>query len=196
MEDVDVMLVNELRRLQRVVEKRKKVLSAEPKNNKRVFNRRYVVDLDIAEPFEDAANEPLFPRTLQGSFVVDRDCEYFCCQEMSYTVTVTGTVDMPGVLPNVAAKVSVTPGSSVFSFFWEVRDTHSDRSWQNAPLPNLVMGNGKVGGLRLPQAAKLPAGTDVQLVVSPVGLTTVDFGVLTAINRIGVQVNFIGFEVL
>lgn len=185
----DQLLVNELRRIERAVEKRKKVLeSLATAKGKQNFNRRYVVDVPLEIVNDTVRNVPV-----TRSFVIDRDSLQFCCREIVYTASAVGTLTVP---PGVefAGKFSLPP-TAYFWFDWQIRDTYSDRAWQNHPLPSLALGSGKVSGLPLGRPAILPAGTEVLFTIQPLVGASASASAFTA-TSFSVQVSFVGYEVV
>lgn len=200
MNESEQMLVNELRRIERAVDKRKKLLEDLSSKKRRNLNRRYVLDIPIdlikVPDFDESFIASTQPIT--RSFVVDRDCTYFCCRELVYTPSIVGLFRFPSPESGtVQGKFSI-PNTAYFGFNWEVRDTYSDRAWQNFPLPDLAMGSGKTSGLPVGRSAILPAGTEVLFTLYPLSWAIEDTygeGGLSP-TSLSVQVSFVGFEVL
>lgn len=186
----DQLLVNELRRVERAIEKRQKVLqSLATAKGKQNFNRRYVLDVPLDVVNEDVRNTPV-----TRSFVVDRDCIQFCCREIVFTPFAVGTLEYPG--GNTTTGKFSLPPTSYFWFDWQVRDTYSDRAWQNMPMPSLALASGKVSGLHLGRPAVLPAGTEVLFTVQPLEGASATPTLRFTATSFSVQVSFIGFEVV
>ncbi len=185
--ETDQLIVNEMRRLDRAIAKRQKVIdSLSKKTGKQNFNRRYVLDLPVSL---NAAGDGIDTSPVTRSFVVDRDCVFFRPLELSYTNSAVGTV---ASTPPVSGRFSF-PNTAYLWFNYEVRDTYSDRSWQNMPLPDYAMGGGKLGGLPLGPTT-LPAGTEVLFTLYP--LNGVVGGDAFTASSFAVQVSFAGFEVV
>ena len=188
MNETEQLLVNEMRRMDGAIKKRQKVFdSLASAKGKQIFNRRYVIDLPIDVNVDGftVSSQPVY-----RSVIVDRDCIYFCCKEMVYTVSAVGTVS---ILEDALAGKFSLPNTKAVWFHWEVRDTYADRSWQNLPLPDFAMGSGKTSGLPLARPAVLPAGTELQFTLMPLG-GTLPAGVEAL--SLSVQVSFVGFEVM
>lgn len=208
MNESEQMLVNELRRIEGAVDKRKKVLeSLSEQKNLKVFNRRYVIDLPLTplrkEIIRETGTAYLSDQAVTRSFVIDRDCSYFYCKEIIYTPSTVGSLLDENAQPVAEGRFSLA-NTNYFWFNWEVRDTYSDRSWQNLPVPDLAMGSGKTSGLILGRPAVLPAGTEILTTIYPFpnsfswGPQENPFGQTAQFEPTSftVQVSFVGFEVL
>ena len=100
----DQLLVNELRRIERAIEKRQKVLeSLSTAKGKQNFNRRYVLDIPL-----DVVNDTVRNTPVTRSFVVDRDCIQFCCRELVFTPFASVPVRQPSTLASSRGRTSVT----------------------------------------------------------------------------------------
>lgn len=189
----DQLLINELRRIERAIEKRKKALDAlATAKGKQNFNRRYVLDVPLDIVDGTVVNVPV-----TRSFVVDRDCIQFCCREVVFTPAAVGTLTFPPPsIGSVTGKFSLPP-TAYFWFDWQVRDTYSDRAWQSHPMPSLALGSGKVSGLPLGRPAVLPAGTEVLFTVQPLeGASATSASTRFTATSFSVQVSFVGYEVV
>jgi hypothetical protein len=200
MDDTEQMIVNELRRIDRAIERREKALqSALEKEGARTFPRRYVLDLPVDIP--PSTEEPpsiYFPGSVllpvARSFVVDRDCKRFFCQQLTASLIVNG-----GISGESASLTPYQTGAqdSLLPFLWQVRDTSTNREWSDYPLPSFALPiDSMIGGYVLPAPAVLDPGTEVEVSLQPLSATNSLAGVLTQIRRISVIFSFIGFEVL
>lgn len=200
MNESEQMLVNEIRRIERAVDKRKKVIEDLSSKKKRNLNRRYVLDIPIELVRVPDFDESFVVNTqpVTRSFVVDRDCVYFCCRELVYTPSVVGALRPVGTDFDVIQGKFSIPNTAYFNFNWEVRDTFTDRAWQNLPLPDLAMGSGKTSGLPVGRFAILPAGSEVLFTLYPLSWAIEDtFGAGgLRPTSLSIQVSFVGFEVL
>lgn len=187
MDDVQQMIVNEVKRLERVIEKRAKALAQlEVKTQQRTSPRRYVLEYDIP-----AGNEAL-ARPLNRSFVVDRDCSRFFCQEVVMSVSVVGQIT--GVANS--NKFTLSPEwSGSLDFTWRIRDTSTDREWQSHPLPSYFLASGLTSPLSMPWSASLRPGTEVETTIVPTvsGAALLSFDIVSSYT---LQIAFVGFEVL
>lgn len=199
MNESEQLLINELRRLDRAIDKRKKAFSALTEaKDKRVFSRRYVLEIPISlrkVQGEFSISYTVDTQPVTRSFVVDKDCINFSCREIVYTVAGVGTL-YTGSGPTEGRFSFLN--TSVLWFQWEVRDTYTDRAWQNLPMPDLALGSGKTSGLPLGRPAVLLPGTEVSFTVRPL----TNYGLLP-IEQVGfvptsyaLQVSFVGTEVL
>lgn len=192
MDDVQQMIVNEVKRLERVIDKRTKALAQlDEKIQKRTSPRRYVLEFPV--PAETAAvataatNQPV-----TRSFVVDKDRARFFCQDVVFSVSAVGTV-----IGSSSNKATLSPEFNLLDFTWRIRDTSTDREWQNTPLPRYFMASGLTTGLNMPWPAPLRPGAEIETTIVP---TLVSASALTAgfsnLTSYTVQVSFVGFEVL
>ncbi|NBT35339.1 MAG: hypothetical protein EBT03_07345 [Betaproteobacteria bacterium] len=201
MDDTEQMIVNELRRIDRAIERREKALqAASEKDGARTFPRRYVLDLPVDIPV--STEEPpsiYFPGSVllpvSRSFVVDRDCKRFFCQQIVASLIVNGNL--------AGQSASLTPfqtGSqnTLLPFLWQVRDTSTNREWSDYPLPSFVLPiESMVGGYSLPAPAVLDPGTEVEVSLQPLSATNLlTEETVTEIRKISVIFSFVGFEVL
>jgi hypothetical protein len=186
-QDVDQMLLNDLARLDRAIEGRKRRRTAKPsKKPLRCDARRYLVDVPIAVSSTSARMQPI-TRTV----VIDRVCKAFRCRELVATTAAIGTM----VDTDVATKISLPAFSRSLSYQWQVRDTYTDREWQNAFLPDLVLASGKNGGLQLGRPAVLPAGTLLEVTIMPIQTPTTVSYYMSGVTEYAVQLSFVGDEV-
>ena len=191
--------------------------------------KRYSVDLDFKPPPSAEENnaeertaslEFLQPST--ESFVVDGGTNFYC-STIESSVRFTGNVKLienafaivPVYIEGQPATITLgfgnsNPGSSegiyresMFSFNWEIRDTGSDRDWQNTPQPDVFLCSGRLSPLVLPVFGRVKGGSEVEVKVSPFlnspenGLFFTDINVdptLSSITGITVQISFHGYE--
>lgn len=197
MDDTEQMIVNELRRIDRAIERRDKALQAESnKDGMRTFPKRYVLDLSVDIPVtaEDVVVESQLNPVIR-SFVVDRDCKRFFCKQVVASIIARGDVG--------ASSVTATPPVNPFpltdrvlDFLWKVRDTSTDREWSDYPLPSYVLPiEGLIGGYALPAPAVLDPGTEVEVSITPLAARRSLFPIQN-ISKISVLFSFVGFEVL
>ena len=190
MDDVQQMIVNEVRRLERFIEKRAKTLAQlEEKVQQRTSPRRYVLEYDIP-----TSSSPLFVgrTSLTRSFIVDRDCSWFFCQDVVCSIAAVGQI--VGVVNSNKMTLSME-WTDLLDFTWRVRDTSTDREWQNEPLPRYFLASGLTAGLSLPWSAPLRPGAEIEVSVVPTFVRTV-IPNFTAVTAYTVQIAFVGYEVL
>lgn len=185
------ILVNELRRIDRAMGETQRVLdAADKKSGLRVIPHQYSVELSF-----DVVTSPDTPTPDVKSFVIDRDCQAFFCCKISYTLLAVGEIAVTAT----ANKITIPAKTRGLScpFMWTVRDSSSDREWQDQPMPSFLLASGQVDGHRLPKPAILPSGSEVQVSAQPLVTTArvVGFTVDT-VQRYIVQMSFSGFEVI
>jgi hypothetical protein len=159
------------------------------------------------------------------SFVVDAGT-YFYCNKVESSVRFTGNVRVtdfsdqflpstfiegqPGTVTlgwgnsgSAAAASSANFRNDMFDFNWEIRDTGSDREWQNIPQPDVFLCSGRLSGARLPIFGRVKGGSEVEVRVSPfvnrpsegVFFSELVQGTTTSkIRKIVVQISFHGYE--
>jgi len=187
MDDVQQMIVNEVKRLERVIDKRAKALAQlEAKVQQRTAPRRYVLEYDVPAG-SDALNRP-FTR----SFVVDKDCSRFFCQDVVFSIAAVG--EITGVANS--NKMTLSPAwFGTLDFTWRIRDTSTDREWQNTPLPRYFLASGLTAGLSLPWSSPLRPGAEIETTIVPTQARTSISG-FTSVTSYTLQIAFVGFEVL
>ncbi len=190
MDDVQQMIVNEVKRLERVVEKRAKTLEQlEAKVQQRTIPRRYVLEYDIpTAQWQTILNRTPFTR----SFVVDKDCSRFFCQDIVCSIAAVGQID--GVVNSNKLTLSME-WAELLDFTWRVRDTSTDREWQNEPLPRYFLASGLTSGLSLPWSAGLRPGAEIEVAVVPTWMRTT-IPNFTSVTSYTLQIAFVGYEVL
>jgi hypothetical protein len=204
MDDVEQLIVNQLRRTDRAIEKRQKALAqvVDAPVKGRTFNRRYVTEFsfDSSNYNNDVFEARRFdvpPQT--RSFIVDRDCKRFFCQEVVATILLVGSLFPTGNTPVPSAqKFSLCPLNAWRSmpFDWTVRDTSTDREWSDTALPSVYVLQGLVGGYRLPSWAVLEPGTETQVTIAPKFVANQVPGLIAYVAKVEVSFSFVGFEVL
>jgi len=199
MDDVEQLIVNQLRRTDRAIDKRQKLLSqvVDTPVKGRTFNRRYALEFSFAPDPDFFGTTPVSPET--RSFVVERDCKRFFCQEIVATTLVVASRYPVGNEPVPPAnKLTISPSSAwrLMPYTWIVRDTSTDREWSDAPLPYTYVQQSHVGGYRLPSWAVLEPGTEVQVTIAPNYVSPDLPPEYVVVSRAEVIFSFIGFEVL
>jgi hypothetical protein len=153
--------------------------------------------------------------------VVDGGTNFYC-STIESSVRFTGNVRVNTIAPSGAAPIytegqpatitlgygNPNPGTnegiyrqSMFSFDWFIRDTGSDRDWQNVPQPDVFLCSGRLGPLILPAFSRVKGGSEVEATVTPTLNVSAD-GVFfndtvaetTSLTKITVQLSFHGFE--
>lgn len=187
MDDVQQMIVNEVKRLERVVEKRAKTLAQlEAKAQQRTAPRRYVLEYDLP------AGSDVLNRPFTRSFVVDKDCSRFFCQDVVFSIAAVG--EITGVANS--NKFTLTPEwAGTLDFTWRIRDTSTDREWQNTPLPRYFLASGLTSGLPLPWSSALRPGAEIETTIVPTQSNAFILG-FNSVTSYTLQIAFVGFEVL
>lgn len=197
MDDVEQMIINQLRRTDRAIEARKKRIQEalkEKESSGRIFNKRYVLEFGFTPRFEEEATTTFDILPVTRSFVVDRDTKRFFCQELSFSFLAVGVPFQQ----QTATKVTLPwyAAQAVMPFTWQVRDTSTDRDWSDAPLPSVFAQQSFVGGYRLPAAVVVEPGTEVQAIIQPNFIRNTVTSYLASLSSVEIQFSFIGFEVL
>jgi hypothetical protein len=197
MTDVENMLLNEYRRIERAVAQREAQLAALEKraavSRQNQLNRRpkrYSVEFEFV------------PGDLQAqtrSFFVDGGTT-FRPRNMESSFRVVGTVDgqtasitVPYTTPSTVIATAFSR-QSFFDYFWAVRDTGSDREWQNRPQPSVFMDSGPLGPLMFPVHGRVRGGSEVFITIDPF-FSTVASLVLDSVSRYTLHVSLFGTEV-
>jgi hypothetical protein len=86
-------------------------------------------------------------------------------------------------------------------FFWSLRDTTTDRQFQNMRQPSVFLLSGTLSPATLPLSQTLPGGSEVEMTVEPTfALATIDdestYGKFFAVRKYTLQVSFHGREVM
>jgi hypothetical protein len=221
MDDIDQMEWNEYQRLERAIEARRKRIEALEKGSPLVRQRnfRYVVDFnfDYTEMSDGGNGLPPSPQT--RSFIVKSEaeaqrktCFYVKSIEASYAVlasqVITPTPEPPAPPAGPGQRFFIGPDyrRNFFDFTWRIRDTGSDREWQNTALPSQLLVTGNVNPLLFGNGhCMLSGGTEVLVEITPTfsgNLLSVVSGELTfsppltAFKSHALQVCFVGVEVL
>jgi len=184
----------ELEQFKADVDARRKKIEALEKRRNSVRNFRYVLDMDFpAVGFAlDRDNPPNFPPR-RASAVVDRATRFYVTRIESVLQAV-GTNNS-----GLSATVVIPPPmrERACTFEYKVRDTGSDRNWQNDWLPYSLTLSGNLHGIGFKRAhAVLSGGAELVLDVrGQVTAPSADFIGFTVITRWSLSFSFIGVEV-
>jgi hypothetical protein len=198
MDDVQQMIVNELQRLDRAIQKRTKTIEQlESKAQAGTVPKRYVLEYELPVALTNFGTGLADPKVLGvplvRSFVVDRDCKRFCCQEIVCAVAAVGAI--AGI--SGSNKVSLNPElSRNLNFTWSVRDTATDREWQNHPLFRYFLASGLTAPLALAWPASMRSGAEIEVALTPTEAENAVPTVFESLEYYTVQIAFVGFEVL
>jgi hypothetical protein len=218
MDDIDQMEWNEYQRLERAIEARRKRIEGLEKGSPVIVQRnfRYVLDytFDFTAPEGAEVNVVAeTPPAQTRSFIVKSEStgengkrtHFFVKSiEASYAILASQV----GVEPPVGQRFFIGPDyrRNFFDFTWRVRDTGSDREWQNTALPAQLLLTGNVNPLLFGNGhCMLSGGTEVLVDIVPTFSGNIlaeldgEFFATPAIGDIRshfLQVCFVGVEVL
>ena len=219
MDDVDQMEWNEYQRLERAIESRRKRIEALEKGAPIIAQRNFRYSLDFSFDFlvPEGANPQALPFVAETpasqtrSFIVKSEYDngkrtHFFVKsiEASYAVFATASEEEGAV----GQRFFIGPDyrRNFFDFTWRVRDTGSDREWQNTDLPAQLLLTGNVNPLLFGNGhCLLSGGTEVLLDVVPTfsgNLLQRRVANITAPSSLQnikshfLQVSFVGVEVL
>lgn len=184
MDDVDQMEWNEYQRLERAIGVRKARIEALEKGSPAIAQRnfRYVLDynFDFVVPAGTSGDFPTLAETPPAqtrSFIVKSEAEgtkrsHFFVKSIEASYALLASETLPGF------PVSFGPGQrffigpdyrrNYFDFTWRVRDTGSDREWQNTSLPSQILLTGNVNPLLFGNGhCLLSGGTEVLVEITP-----------------------------
>lgn len=211
MDDIDQMEWNEYQRLERAIDARKKRIEALEKGSPDIRQRnfRYVLDFNF-----DYSTYPALPPAQTRTFVVKSESDngkktrfYVKSIEMTYALLASQVVDQgPPVVAGPGQRFFISPDyrRNFFDFTWRIRDTGSDREWQNTDMPSQLLMTGNVNPLLLGNGhCMLSAGTEVSMQIVPTfSGNLLDLGFLddvqplTDLSSHSLQVCFVGVEVI
>jgi hypothetical protein len=225
MNDTDQMLINEARSLERAILARQRKLEALEKQlqqrHARRFRerpKRYSIEFLFENNSISQSNQyPIAQRlpTQQQSFTVDGGTEFFCTEVMSSMRIIgqsqvgDGFPSIPGQVVNVTVPYDIAGGNVSGSaspyfrdfflrYFWQIRDTQTDRGWQDVEQPSPFMMSGHLSSLYLPVPARTKGGTKLAVELRPFAFDTNGPGAVNlfdSIQSIIVHMSFHGVEV-
>lgn len=188
----------ELEQFKADLDARKKKVEELTKRKNAVRNYRYVLDMEF--PAVGFATErdipPLLPPR-QASALVDRATRFYVMEVETVLQAVgtdgTGARAVTLVIPPPMRERAVT-------FEYKVRDTGSDRNWQNDWLPGSLTLSGNLNGFGFNvnelAHAVVSGGSEIVVDVrAQVTAPNAAFLGLTAVSRWGLTFSFIGVEV-
>jgi len=208
MNDTETMLVNEYRRIERALARRRAQVAALEKQAARApayaveRPKRYAVEFSF---------EPGDLQEQSKSFLVDGGTR-FKCLTVESNLRVVGNVRVDdgggGVLTGQSVQMTLGYGfgdaggsyrNEFFSFQWAIRDTGSDREWQNEKMPDVFLMSGHLAPLWLPIPSVVEGGSHVAVDIDPLFNRVVTpgspDGLLATITKYIVQISFHGVEV-
>lgn len=174
MNDVEQMLINEYNKTERAIKARQSqiaALKAEVKKEPLALTRRpkvYQVEFDYA---------PGDLQTQQKTFTVD-GATIFRPVTIGTSLRVIGEAASGQVAQiTIGYGIGPLPGgfgdagsyrNENFDFFWRIRDTGSDREWQNEWQPSVFLMSGHITPLWLPIAGRINGGSEVSVEIDPI----------------------------
>jgi hypothetical protein len=220
MDDVDQMEWNEYQRLERAIDARKKRIEALEKGSPLIKQRnfRYVLDysFDYILPTETSDGlrsiaetpSPQIRSFIVKSEVADGKRTHFYVKSIEASYALLGSQALPDEGEGPGQRFFIGPDyrRNFFDFSWRIRDTGSDREWQNTALPSQLLLTGNVNPLLFGNGhCMLSGGTEVLLEIVPTFSGNLlsenigEFGATPAIvnpKSHFLQVCFVGVEVL
>jgi hypothetical protein len=217
MDDIDQMEWNEYQRLERAIEARRKRIEALEKGSPLVRQRnfRYVVDFNFDYTEMSRSPDVAPPPSQIRSFIVKSEaeaqrktCFYVKSIEASYAVLASQRILPAPPVPPPGQRFFIGPDyrRNFFDFTWRIRDTGSDREWQNTSLPSQLLVTGNVNPLLFGNGhCMLSGGTEVLFEVTPTFSGNLlseaggEFFFAPPLNNFrshALQVCFVGVEVL
>lgn len=163
--------------------------------NYKARNQRYVLDLDIpfeyVDFFSPSSANPRDPLAFETSTTIKRDTKFFCTHMECATYALGSRY---GQQYTQAIRPYERPG--LFVFEWMIRDTGSDRSWQNEFLPDALLMTNRLNPLMMGTPTVVSGGSEVFLNLNVQYMKTPVIGdVLTEIKNFSVQISLCGYEV-
>jgi hypothetical protein len=183
----DAMTLDEFKK---AIAEREAKIDALEKRKRGVRNFRLVVDLPlIGVPAADA----MFPLVERTALV--RKDTIFYVKELEFTLSAVGTGAVTG--GSVTRVIPAPSRDSTMRFEYRIRDTGSDRDWQNGWVPGPMSLGANINGLRMGAAhAAVSGGSEIVISLQAQrGLSTVgDIG-LASISSFFYQATLSGVEV-
>jgi hypothetical protein len=192
MDDTEQMMINDARAIERAIEQRTAKVDALEKRLKTRRARhlaerpkRYGVEFRYESDLPSNLLQQRYPAQRQ-SFTVDGGTE-FRCTEVSTSVRVIGQAQVDptaaGQFVDITLPYDIAAGNGggsakpqnrqfYLEFFWQIRDTGSDRAWQNMEMPSVFLLSGHISPLFLPAPCTLLGGTKTVVETRPVRFQT------------------------
>lgn len=187
----------EYERIEAEIAKCEKAIELLEKGRKAIYqarNYRYVLDLDIPAqelPTDTQGNPTSTPLLYGTSTTVKKDTKFFCTHMECATYAV-------GVHEGTQLTLALRPWlrRDYIQFDWAVRDTGSDRAWQNDFLPMGLLKTNRVNSLELGTPTILSGGSEifVDYKVRSMALPTTG-SLFQEIKKYTIQISFCGYEV-
>lgn len=177
------------------IEKRKKLIEGLEAKRDGFKNRRYVLDLDLPDvPLVLGAPQP-FP-VVEAAVNVNKGTIFYV-KSMDVVYSITGTERNTG--KSVRFSVPVPRRASYIQFQYRIRDTGSDRGWDNDWIPDATLLGANRNGLIMGRGhATCSGGSQLVVKVRAQSLLSVfsltDLG-LSSVTLQSLKFSFIGVEV-
>lgn len=219
-EEEVAQVINEYRRLERMLQQRTQQLDALLRDNgpagefpvdfEGARYRRYGVDFIFVPEFtgaQAAANADVGSNNDDTLLPQEKDVKIdagtvFRCAGVETFVQGVGTANDPYSAAATTVQVTLPWRQRLqyFDFMWRIRDTGRDQEWTDQPQPSMFLGGGHVGPLWLPRRTGLSGGTNLVVRIEPFRSSTdpglaFNFFEGGTISQFNVHVSFFGHEV-
>lgn len=187
----------EYERIEAEITKCEKAIELLEKGRKATYearNYRYVLDVDIpfqSLPTDTRGNPTQTPVSYGSSTTIKKDTKFFCTHIECATYAV-------GVYESTQLTLAIRPWlrRDYIQFDWQVRDTGSDRAWQNAFLPMGLLKTNRVNSLELGTPTVLSGGAEVFADYKVRSMSLPLFqSLFEEIKKFTIQLSFCGYEV-
>lgn len=177
------------------IEKRKTLIEGLEAKRDGFKNRRYVLDLDLADvPLVLGSVQP-FP-LVEAAVNVNKGTIFYA-KSMNVVYSLTGTQTVTG--KSVRFAIPPPRRASFIQFQYRIRDTGSDRAWDNDWIPDATLLGANRNGLTMGRGhatcsggSQLVVRVRAQSLLSAAGL--VDLG-LSSVTAQSLKFSFVGVEV-
>lgn len=188
-------LESEFRRLERAHDKLTKKIAAFKKSVPALRPYRYVLnfEFDVGGLLAEPADVSIFPSETR-SFSV-RENTVFFVEEITFSFQARGTLATNG--QNATLLAGPNGWKAALDFDWRVRDTGSNREWQNRALPVGLLMSNSVNPLRFGNGhSRLEGGAEVFFQIIPTRVIPLIGGSrpFSAVNSYNVEITFGGQE--
>lgn len=171
----------------------KRIAAYEDQIGPKIRPYRYVVNM----AYEGNIDNDDFPSQVRIASVQIKEGTIFYAKRLECVYSVVGTLasNSQAITLTVPASVRIP----IFRFLWSVRDTGSDREWQNSPLPDSLLFTGNTNGFVLKGGHFLLSGGSELVIAVNASINTGGLPFtnvpLTAISSHQLQFSFAGVEV-
>lgn len=154
-------------------------------------NQRYVIDLVIPFAEEVNATSDVEKLSYAATILIKPKTKFFCTS-LESSVYAVGSLEDQKVVQAVRPAIR----NDVFDFEWAIRDTGSDRRWQNTFLPSALLKTNRVNALELAVPTPISGGSDVILDINITRMRNFAPFAVNPIESFLLQVCICGFEVV